>query len=234
MDRHEAAEFAESVDPDLVLPVHYDTFDAIETDAGRSSRTWRPGASTPNCSDGATAAAGGSPPGSSRSSVRTSKHLIRPPRSVDTYAPQSPPCQRHGWRNRSAAAGCTGLLGDEVVRNDSHAFEASGDSPLDVRNRNGDVAVGSHDGEQVEVDVELRGPSDDAVEGVSVTGEQRSDAFVVAAQGDGTAEWWTSVSVDLSIRVPAAMAVERVRTRNGDVEVTDVAGGARSAPRTAR
>ncbi|AHG04893.1 hypothetical protein HALDL1_15805 [Halobacterium sp. DL1] len=125
----------------------------------------------------------------------------------------------------AALAGCTGLLGDEVVRNDSHAFEASGDSPLDVRNRNGDVAVGSHDGEQVEVDVELRGPSDDAVEGVSVTGEQRSDAFVVAAQGDGTAEWWTSVSVDLSIRVPAAMAVERVRTRNGDVEVTDVAGG---------
>ena len=33
MDRHEAAEFAESVDPDLVLPVHYDTFEAIETDA---------------------------------------------------------------------------------------------------------------------------------------------------------------------------------------------------------
>lgn len=33
MDRHEAAEFARSVDPDLVLPVHYDTFDPIETDA---------------------------------------------------------------------------------------------------------------------------------------------------------------------------------------------------------
>jgi L-ascorbate metabolism protein UlaG (beta-lactamase superfamily) len=33
MDRHEAAEFAESVDPDLVMPVHYDTFEAIETDA---------------------------------------------------------------------------------------------------------------------------------------------------------------------------------------------------------
>lgn len=33
MDRHEAAEFAESVEPELVLPVHYDTFDAIETDA---------------------------------------------------------------------------------------------------------------------------------------------------------------------------------------------------------
>ena len=33
MDRHEAAAFAEHVRPDLVLPVHYDTFEAIETDA---------------------------------------------------------------------------------------------------------------------------------------------------------------------------------------------------------
>jgi L-ascorbate metabolism protein UlaG (beta-lactamase superfamily) len=33
MDRHEAADFAESVDPELVLPVHYDTFELIETDA---------------------------------------------------------------------------------------------------------------------------------------------------------------------------------------------------------
>ncbi len=33
MDRHEAADFARSVDPDLVLPEHYDTFEAIETDA---------------------------------------------------------------------------------------------------------------------------------------------------------------------------------------------------------
>jgi L-ascorbate metabolism protein UlaG (beta-lactamase superfamily) len=33
MDRHEAADFAESVAPDLVLPVHYDTFDPIRTDA---------------------------------------------------------------------------------------------------------------------------------------------------------------------------------------------------------
>lgn len=33
MDRHEAADFARSVAPELVLPVHYDTFDVIETDA---------------------------------------------------------------------------------------------------------------------------------------------------------------------------------------------------------
>jgi L-ascorbate metabolism protein UlaG (beta-lactamase superfamily) len=32
MDREEAAEFARSVDASLVLPVHYDTFEAIETD----------------------------------------------------------------------------------------------------------------------------------------------------------------------------------------------------------
>ena len=33
MDRHEAAAFARAVDPEIVLPVHYDTFDRIETDA---------------------------------------------------------------------------------------------------------------------------------------------------------------------------------------------------------
>ncbi|PCR90987.1 MBL fold metallo-hydrolase [Natrinema ejinorense] len=32
MDRHEAASLAETIGPDLVLPVHYDTFDAIDTD----------------------------------------------------------------------------------------------------------------------------------------------------------------------------------------------------------
>lgn len=33
MNRHEAAELVEETDPDLVLPVHYDTFELIETDA---------------------------------------------------------------------------------------------------------------------------------------------------------------------------------------------------------
>jgi len=33
MDRHEAADLARDVDPGVVVPVHYDTFAAIETDA---------------------------------------------------------------------------------------------------------------------------------------------------------------------------------------------------------
>lgn len=33
MDRHEAADLAERMQPDLVLPIHYDTFEALETDA---------------------------------------------------------------------------------------------------------------------------------------------------------------------------------------------------------
>jgi L-ascorbate metabolism protein UlaG (beta-lactamase superfamily) len=32
MDRHEAAGLAAALDPDLVCPIHYDTFEAIETD----------------------------------------------------------------------------------------------------------------------------------------------------------------------------------------------------------
>ncbi|MFC4552728.1 MULTISPECIES: MBL fold metallo-hydrolase [Halorussus] len=33
MDRREAADLAEAMDPDLVLPIHYDTFEALETDS---------------------------------------------------------------------------------------------------------------------------------------------------------------------------------------------------------
>ncbi|WP_101297369.1 MBL fold metallo-hydrolase [Halegenticoccus soli] len=33
MDRHEAADLAEALDPDLVLPIHYDTFDLLAADS---------------------------------------------------------------------------------------------------------------------------------------------------------------------------------------------------------
>ncbi len=33
MDRHDAADLAEALDPELVIPVHYDTFEAIEANA---------------------------------------------------------------------------------------------------------------------------------------------------------------------------------------------------------
>jgi L-ascorbate metabolism protein UlaG (beta-lactamase superfamily) len=34
MDREDAADLAESLDPDLVVPIHYNTFDALEADDG--------------------------------------------------------------------------------------------------------------------------------------------------------------------------------------------------------
>lgn len=34
MDRHAAAELAEAMDPDLVLPMHYNTFESLESDSG--------------------------------------------------------------------------------------------------------------------------------------------------------------------------------------------------------
>lgn len=34
MDRHEAADLADRLEPDLVLPIHYNTFDALEADSG--------------------------------------------------------------------------------------------------------------------------------------------------------------------------------------------------------
>jgi L-ascorbate metabolism protein UlaG (beta-lactamase superfamily) len=39
MDRHQAVEFTRSVEPELVVPVHYDTFEAIETDVTAFAET---------------------------------------------------------------------------------------------------------------------------------------------------------------------------------------------------
>ena len=41
MDRHEAADLAEALDPGLVVPVHYDTFETIEADAAAFARDLR-------------------------------------------------------------------------------------------------------------------------------------------------------------------------------------------------
>ena len=43
MDRHDAAAFARHLEPELVLPVHYDTFEAIETDVGAFADELREG-----------------------------------------------------------------------------------------------------------------------------------------------------------------------------------------------
>lgn len=39
MDRHEAAAFTQSVEPELVVPIHYNTFEAIETDVTAFAET---------------------------------------------------------------------------------------------------------------------------------------------------------------------------------------------------
>ncbi len=45
MDRREAADLAETLDPDLVLPIHYDTFQFSKPTRTPSSWTWRTAAS---------------------------------------------------------------------------------------------------------------------------------------------------------------------------------------------
>jgi L-ascorbate metabolism protein UlaG (beta-lactamase superfamily) len=34
MDRHDAAELAEAIGPELVVPIHYNTFETLEADSG--------------------------------------------------------------------------------------------------------------------------------------------------------------------------------------------------------
>lgn len=124
----------------------------------------------------------------------------------------------------SVLAGCVGsLFGDRVTRTDHRTYDVAADTPLRVENRNGDVTVESHDGSSVQVDVEFHAPSESALDDISLVGERRGSEFVVettyAEGSDGRG------GASVTARVPSAVSLAGATTTNGDVGVTDVAGG---------
>jgi DUF4097 and DUF4098 domain-containing protein YvlB len=92
-----------------------------------------------------------------------------------------------------------------------------------VDNRNGTVTVEGYDGDSVEVDIEIRGPSKEAVNAVSVTASQSGGELRLKTEYEDTSTA-DKVSVELTIQCPRGVLVEKIQTTNGAVEVTGVAG----------
>lgn len=125
----------------------------------------------------------------------------------------------------AALAGCPSVLfGDWETRSDERTFEVTDGTPVRVRTRNGDVALESHDGTAVEVDVTFRARSEDALDRLDLVGEERSGEFVVEPTDVDSDR---ATGAELSVRLPASLPVAGARTTNGDVTAIDVAGGGR-------
>jgi DUF4097 and DUF4098 domain-containing protein YvlB len=92
-----------------------------------------------------------------------------------------------------------------------------------VDNRNGTVTVEGYDGDSVEVDIEIRGPSKEALNAVSVTASQSGGELRLKTEYEDTSAA-DKVSVSLTIQCPMNVPVQQIQTINGAVEVTGVAG----------
>ena len=122
-------------------------------------------------------------------------------------------------------AGCLGFVGPDVTESGSMTFDVP-EGVVAVENRNGDVEVEPHDGDEVLVEYRKAGRSQEAVDAVAVEGTvEDGDLAVRSVHGDR----FRNVSVDLAVKIPDGGSVGSVATGNGDTVVREVTGDVRAS-----
>lgn len=125
----------------------------------------------------------------------------------------------------AALGGClsrAALSGGTERRTDERRYAVDPGTVLSVDNRNGEVIVGGHDGDEVRVDIEIEAPSKEAVNAVSVEAERSDGDLRLVTSAEYS--FPDRASVSLSVACPTSVSVDGIGTSNGPVEVTDVAG----------
>lgn len=117
-----------------------------------------------------------------------------------------------------------GVLGEQRTRTWETTHDPDTASNLDVATKNGAITVHPSDGTDLVIQATAKTRhEDDDLESVTLDLELDGDTIrvepVVPAANDGT-------MVDLDVGVPASLAVDRVATKNGKIEVRDVHGDA--------
>ena len=151
----------------------------------------------------------------------TFDHLRRTATMVD-------PNRRHVlFACGAAATGLAGCAFPGVLESEQTSEEVSipAETPIRVTNRNGDVTI--EDGGGATATLEIRKSTRygaDLFDQVTVQTGVEDEQFHVETVDDTLPG--QSVSVDLTLYLPADVPVDSVRTDNGDVQVVDVPGDA--------
>lgn len=127
----------------------------------------------------------------------------------------------------AALAGCLeDLTGPRVTESFSNSYDVSPETVVAISNRNGDVTVSRSLDDQLSVSGEKRANSQSGLDSISidVTGGEQ---FVVEVNFGSGGEF-SNRSVELEVEVPQGVAVDRARTANGDVTVSEVRGDVRA------
>lgn len=120
-----------------------------------------------------------------------------------------------------ASAGC---IGDLEVASESRTIDAlTAGTTLEIENRNGDVVVDGEDRGDGHLQVTKRTRRGVDLDRVSVTvAAEDGQVRLAPSIPSDVREGW--VSLDVHLTVPGGVAVDRVRTENGTVDVSETAG----------
>jgi hypothetical protein len=125
----------------------------------------------------------------------------------------------------TALSGCLGgLLGSRVTEPFSDSYDVPSGAALEVVNRNGPVTVRPAEGARMAVSGEKRANSQAGLDSIEIDVTGDDPVRVEAEFGSGSA--FSNRGVDLTVEVPEGVPVDRARTTNGDVTVSDVRGDA--------
>lgn len=115
-------------------------------------------------------------------------------------------------------AGCLSdiSLSADEKREITRTYDASDGMELRVRNENGPVTVQTYDDNVISVTIEIRSPSPEIVDGVSITDERMSNALVLETSYGNAGD---NASVGLSIQIPNRVAIGSVQTSNASLAV---------------
>lgn len=123
-------------------------------------------------------------------------------------------------------AGCSWIERDERTTFEQSVEVGSAES-LAIESDTGDVTVRRHDGGAVRVHGEKLAASEDAIDAVTLAVAHEDGRLRLRTEREDGPEplgWWRTPTLDLNVRVPAGLRVERAATDVGDLDVQHVTG----------
>lgn len=125
----------------------------------------------------------------------------------------------------TALAGCAGFVGRDVTENSTQSYSPGAYDAVTIENRNGDVRVepATSGREEVEVEIQKRGRSQDALDAVSVEDTVEGGVLTLESVYENR---FSDVSVRLVVLLPEGISLASAATANGDVRAERVTGDA--------
>ncbi len=111
-------------------------------------------------------------------------------------------------------AGCVDP--DKYTEEFDGMYGTNEDTVLTVKNRNGNIDVTRYSGDQVDLHVDMESPSQDRLDELDIVVTEEDGDIDIEAKYSGNRN---EPSVDMTIKVPHGVFIERLVTSNGNVNV---------------